>query len=377
MAPWLQVRPCDSLVLVRDLCPSGYRPISRTGGAPPSSSTASNTESDEHLPASKRAGVWRAAATAERGRERGGAAPAPAHAPAHASTAERGRERGGAHSHEAVHAARRSHKQQVEQEQQEQEQQEQQEQRQQLGQQPRRRAAAPWSNACRAPAVQISLMAAAPRHPFFRCTLALLVRNVHRRSYGRSALETTGPVAAGRCLGHYHRMLNYSMPAFMAPPSPATAVAGGARLHASKGAAWSQWRAAKQSKLLIYLYKPAQRAGGGKTGGGGRARAVPLVRAHAWSTARAAAASTLAIPEPAPYEEATPLLTDKRGGALGEPLLPYADVWGARRIFRNRSEGCTLRKDTEAVHWRPGSAARLGRYWDMVVPATEEPTSSR
>ena len=117
--------------------------------------------------------------------------------------------------------------------------------------------------------------------------------------------------------------------------------------------------------------------GGGKTGGGGRARAVPLVRAHAWSTARAAAASTLAIPEPAPYEEATPLLTDKRGGALGEPLLPYADVWGARRIFRNRSEGCTLRKDTEAVHWRPGSAARLGRYWDMVVPATEEPTSSR
>ena len=58
---------------------------------------------------------------------------------------------------------------------------------------------------CRAQGVQVSLLAAAPRHPFFRCALALLMRNVHRRLPGRTALELTGPSLAGACLDYLHR----------------------------------------------------------------------------------------------------------------------------------------------------------------------------
>ena len=65
---------------------------------------------------------------------------------------------------------------------------------------------------CQTSAVQISLMAATPGHTFFRCALALLLRNVHRRYAGRSTLDTTGPVVAGACLQRFHTHLtNYSL----------------------------------------------------------------------------------------------------------------------------------------------------------------------
>ena len=63
---------------------------------------------------------------------------------------------------------------------------------------------------------QISLMAAVPRHPFFRCALAMAVRNVHWRVHGRNTLDTTGPVLAGACLRKLHAHINYTMALFMA-----------------------------------------------------------------------------------------------------------------------------------------------------------------
>ena len=53
---------------------------------------------------------------------------------------------------------------------------------------------------CPHPAVQISFMAAVPRHPFFKCCLQLVVRNVRRRYYGPSDIFPTGPGLAGESL---------------------------------------------------------------------------------------------------------------------------------------------------------------------------------
>jgi len=70
---------------------------------------------------------------------------------------------------------------------------------------------------CKMPAVQISLLFAAPRHPFLRCALTMAIRNVEQGVRGRNTLDMTGPVAAGACLRNLHATFNYSMPYFMAP----------------------------------------------------------------------------------------------------------------------------------------------------------------
>ena len=69
---------------------------------------------------------------------------------------------------------------------------------------------------CKMPAVQISIMAAAPRHPFLRCALALAVRNIQYGVHGRNTLDLTGPVLAGACLRKLHGSINYTMGLFMA-----------------------------------------------------------------------------------------------------------------------------------------------------------------
>jgi len=64
---------------------------------------------------------------------------------------------------------------------------------------------------CKVLAVQISFMAAVPRHPFFACCLAMAVRNIEQHVHGRNDLDLTGPVLAGACLRKLHAETNYSM----------------------------------------------------------------------------------------------------------------------------------------------------------------------
>ena len=67
---------------------------------------------------------------------------------------------------------------------------------------------------CPHTAVQISFMAGAPRHPFFKCCLQLVIRNVRRNHYGPTDLFPTGPGLAGECLEKLSAApggLNYSM----------------------------------------------------------------------------------------------------------------------------------------------------------------------
>ena len=48
--------------------------------------------------------------------------------------------------------------------------------------------------------IQISFMAAAPRHPLLRVVLLRAIENVHKRFYGKSSLEVTGPFLFGKTL---------------------------------------------------------------------------------------------------------------------------------------------------------------------------------
>ena len=100
---------------------------------------------------------------------------------------------------------------------------------------------------CKMPAVQISMMAAVPRHPFFRCALAMAVRNIQFAVHGRNTLDTTGPVCAGACLRKLHSHINYSMTLFMAH---------------------ERSRASRWNRVPVAIYDTDMR---------------PVVRAHAWA----------------------------------------------------------------------------------------------
>ena len=174
-----------------------------------------------------------------------------------------------------------------------------------------------WKH-CQTPAVQISLMAATPGHLFFRCALALLIRNVHRRVRGRGTLDTTGPVLSGACLQHFHNQLsNYSMQLVLAPD---------VERNTNSGAGGSSSKPA--GHVAIFHAQPI---------GNGHVNHTRVVRVHAWKGPNRPKEST------------------------------YAAAWEAGRVFGDAAGGCALPPATTARRWVPGSASRLGRYWDMVV----------
>lgn len=156
--------------------------------------------------------------------------------------------------------------------------------------------------ACKMPAVQISLLFAAPRHPFLRCALTMAIRNVEQGVRGRNTLDVTGPVAAGACLRSLHSTFNYSMPYFMAPePSHRTrtnpaAVAifrtvgygHGASMEASATAVELEATAVDDAANAAAIAANAANAAASSALGisnhtsNHSARHIAVVRAHAW-----------------------------------------------------------------------------------------------
>lgn len=204
---------------------------------------------------------------------------------------------------------------------------------------------------CQAPVIQISLMAAKPRHQFFRCCLALLIRNVHRRVTGRGTLDVTGPIVAGACFAHYHKWAsNVSLAMVLGPvrgEKGAVAIYRADRNESSASDASARPEAAEavaeegEEEVASYAF-------------------TPVVRVHAW---RAHSTKT-------------------------KTYVDYASAWERKAIFANFSNGssstgtsvmppdgqpsktssrwCRIPVDESPRYWVPGSATRLGRFWDMV-----------
>ena len=189
---------------------------------------------------------------------------------------------------------------------------------------------------CQTPAVQISLMAAAPGHLFFKCALALLLRNVHRRVVGRSTLDTTGPVVAGACLQRFHAdpyFTNYSLQMTLGVHRMQSPAADLVRIFRV-----DHRRIRSSSAIASAGSAPSSLTRRGMVDVTAKHTWTPVVHVHAWKAA-----------------------TTKQSG-----YVDYLQAWRAARIFTNTSEGCTLNADNSSRRWVPGTATRLGRFWHMV-----------
>lgn len=249
-------------------------------------------------------------------------------------------------------------------------------------------------------------MAAVPGHLFFRCCLALLLRNVHRRVTGRGSLDTTGPgtllCTRGTCLPRMLAVLECPMRARVSCSAwPLTRWSMPTVEHASHGrrawfGLWYVPRAVVAGACLERFHKQLTNYSVpltlGTADGAGGAESVAIYRvdyrprarapgadggeetpttavASATATSALATASTEPSTEAAQYSW-TPVVAVhawRAHATKGHAYVDYLDAWRTRGVFRNRSEGCTLPVDDAPRRWVPGTATRLARYWDMVT----------